>query len=453
MEEYRGFININKVDYHFIFDNFVLRIFAGKDETLKLEHIISIINNGVLHLSNLLLPNNDIFVFVDKCKIGYIGSIGNEFHVYAMGFVSRNRYNDDFSLEKMPIDRCIKVESLLIRHPILDCFFSDDELLLHRCVMALAKHEPDLNIKLDIEEREIFDLSVNGKAYNFEFGVTVECDYYEKSMPYTLLNYIKINVDAIGLNELIKIVEIVKLFLSFISQSRTVNLEPILINIRQSFPYCDGKLYLRPDGNGAFSKSRVLRYEDIQLGISRIFEQILHNKICFRSLLNVEHDKIQLYDIINVCAAFESQFKSTNPKFKDNAQKAVRRKMYADLATHRKNYSCGEQTYFDKILKFLNTYNDILLQRLETALNEFVEIHGEFATKTTFKADYEVMPKRIKDARDALAHGNNAHKITEATLTDVLLLRAITYMLILQDAKIHRDNIKSCLLRMSLFAL
>ena len=71
--------------------------------------------------------------------------------------------------------------------------------------------------------------------------------------------------------------------------------------------------------------------------------------------------------------------------------------------------------YFDKIIKHLNNYNDVLLQHLETALKEFLRTCGELFVKTCFNIDFNDMPKRIKRARDALVHGNNTHQITENT--------------------------------------
>ena len=243
--------------------------------------------------------------------------------------------------------------------------------------------------------------------------------------------------------------------MQLISQSKTINFDFVSLSMQispynNSFIY-DSKLYLKHEIGSDISKYRVFNYNNIKDGIENIFKQIITKQICFRSLFDSSTNEIHLHDIINICAAFESQFSLRNPKYNFKEQKEVKKKMINLLKESKESFSCGELEHFDYILQGFNNFNDTLKKRLEIALDEFINIYGEKNVKYGFKEDYHLLPERIKKARDALAHGNLEHPLTKSAFTDTELLRAIVYMLILQEAKIDDINIKECLQKMSRF--
>ena len=80
---------------------------------------------------------------------------------------------------------------------------------------------------------------------------------------------------------------------------------------------------LRNEEDDSIIRERVLEYTDIEMGISKLITLIDNNGILFRSLFPIDKDIISYKDIMNICAAFESQA----PDFADNEQRNVRRKM------------------------------------------------------------------------------------------------------------------------------
>ena len=207
------------------------------------------------------------------------------------------------------------------------------------------------------------------------------------------------------------------------------------------------------------SRRGVLKFDNIKKGVTNIFEQIALNKICFRSLFQHDSNSYYMYDIMNACAAFEAQFEETyKNKFKFKEQSTVKSKMIKYIEDSRQNYSTEELEYFDAILNGFKNYRDTLKKRIEIALNEFKRIYeqineGEedrdYKIKQDFMHDYQSLPERIVNARNALDHGNLKYLITWSAFTDTELLRAVTYMLILQKAEIDDYDIMCCLEKMA----
>ena len=155
----------------------------------------------------------------------------------------------------------------------------------------------------------------------------------------------------------------------------------------------------------------------------------------------IDKDIISYKDIMNICAAFESQA----PDFADNEQRNVRRKMVRKLKDLRSEFAENEFEYFDDIIEDFNKYKDSLKQRIELALNEFIEIYGSENIKYNFLIDYEKMPERIKNSRNALDHGNRDMVLNSNAHWDGELLRAIVYMMILKEAGVDEEKIRRSL--------
>ena len=59
--------------------------------------------------------------------------------------------------------------------------------------------------------------------------------------------------------------------------------------------------------------------------------------------------------------------------------------------------------------------------------------------------DYEKMPERIKNSRNALDHGNRDMVLNSNAHWDGELLRAIVYMMILKEAGVDEEKIRHSL--------
>ena len=59
--------------------------------------------------------------------------------------------------------------------------------------------------------------------------------------------------------------------------------------------------------------------------------------------------------------------------------------------------------------------------------------------------DYEKMPERIKNSRNALDHGNRDIVLNSNAYWDAELLRAIVYMMILKEAGVDEEKIRHSL--------
>ena len=446
MDTYKGFVEINDTQYPFVFSNFLLVISTGRDD-VSWEYISSIVIDGKIRLFDN--RKAELILFADRYQRVHLGEYG----IHVTGFILCYSFEDNAEVAHFST-----IRNMMFKHPAIDYFFRSDALLLDRYIELLNLQKSPIypGIELpsrDIPYREGCKFTIEQKEIVVEFGATSRFEY-EKPFPFTLFNIIYLKCEeGMNIDEAFKAINIIKLFLCLISQANAINLDCVLLNLNTSYPSHDAMLYLRPEEERPILKNRVLDYENIKSGIENIFSQIIANQICFRSLFDTSITQIHIHDIVNICAAFEAQFELTNPKFKDKEQRAVKRKMINDLNALRKNYSDVELEHFDTVLEGFKNFSDTLKLRLQTALGEFVRICGKTGASGGFKKDYQQMPERIKNARNAIAHGNLEHPLIEAAFTDTELVRAIIYMLILQEAKIDDWNIGACLKKLSGFPM
>ena len=195
-----------------------------------------------------------------------------------------------------------------------------------------------------------------------------------------------------------------------------------------------------------------MNFDDIKEKISEIFNEIINDNICFVSLFQYEENYISTIDIMNVCAAFESQFDKTYPKYRNKRFHIVKEDLVAELNMFKSNYKKDKksQIILDEIILSVKNYKDILKSKLEYALEDFEKLYNTKVREHTdikfdFKDNYKDMPTRIKNARNKLDHGNTKVKISYDVLNDTILLRAITYFMILKKAGLKRINIMKCI--------
>jgi len=441
---YKGSVKINNVDYPFVFSDFLLAISTGSIHDVRWEDIHALSIDGIIELFDY--QENKLILYVERYDYLHFGEYG----IYASGYILRPVYYG--------VEDChnVKITSLLFKHSIINYFFKFEKSTLENYIDLLNEHKEKNNINNTITLCE-YPLIVKCSNYNLDFGIMSEIDSFSPS-PLSINNYIIVkNENGIEIGDIKKVVLIIKSFLQFISQSNAINIPYIPLNLHisqhnNSFVN-DAELYLKPEVENYISDSRVFKYDNIKTGLSNVLKLIVENQICFRSLYNASESTIYHYDIMNICAAFEAQFSLQYKNYQFKEQKKVKRKMIKALEISRKDYPSNELEHFDCILQGFKNVNETLKNRLEIALDEFVKIYGEEDTKFEFKEDYQLFPERIKKSRDAFAHGNLKQPINISVFTDIQLLRAITYMLILKEAGIEDKDIKVCLRKMSKFPL
>lgn len=440
---FNGYVDIDGAKYSYTFSDFVLSIHAGDrpGQYIGWEQCNQIVNDGWIHIWDL--SQNELYLRVERPIYLSPGEYG-----YAISGYVRLFYLDRKSERNSPFI----CHNLLFKHPVVDFLFDCDNEYIQRIISLFSSWSDDAGTYDTHTDRRTHKFSLSGTEYQIHFPTY--CQYkYDTPFPFHVFNAIIIdNANIQGVNGVWKIANIVKLFLQLISQSRTINLDEVSLDFMSSENLYNAWLYMRPEQNVSISnRERVLKYKDIKECIGKILDQIGGNQIYFRSLFNENDTIIHTYDIMNICAAFEAQFDILEPQFKDKTLSDVKKKMVNHLTSHRTEYDDTEAVYFDTILNGLKNFNDTLQKRLQIALDEFVRIYGEDEISFDFSSEYRTMPKRIKDTRNALDHGNHTYQLTSLMFKDTELLRAITYMLILKRVNMSDTNIRACLKRLSKF--
>lgn len=405
-----------------------------------------------------ILDDNDWICLTDddentlQLKIDNIDWLGKRKYCYKVAgyIITYSRYNQTIKKQEV---QPFSFEHVVIRNDILDYFFKHDKTYTQSAAMLL--HTWDIEQEEDIPScnRPSYSILINELEYTLKFHVMIEGA--DTPFPYRINNAMDISGKlSNSAEELWNIVKTMRQFLKFISQSPSVNFDTdIRVYCGNDINNASTCLYLRPEKEYTIYPKRILEYSHLKNGVGDLINLIGSNKIYFRSLFGVDADYITYSDIMNVCAAFESQYFSLYCDFKDTKQSTIKRKMIKFITNNVDSFTEDELPYYNDILTGFRNFRDSLKQRLENALSEFEEIYGDEYIKYDFEMNYQDMPTRIKDARNALDHGNLNHTLNYNTYWDSELLRAITYMLILKQTHLSKKDIKSCLRKLSKFAV
>ena len=425
----------------FEFENYILTVISETDKCLVWNNLSSILNNDWLTLTDN--DNNILYLKVDGIR--YCGRC--EYCYNVVGYLLQYSYYD-FKL-KTRVSQPFSFEHIIIRNDILDYFFRNDNTYIESAAILLqnwCSHSPE---KKPSSNRPTYQITINQIEYNMNFIVMIEGS--NEPFPFNINNAIKVS-GAIS-NDIECLWDIIKtmhLFLKFIAQSPSVNFDKgIRVYCGDDINESGTFFYLRPEQERIIYPERVLEYSTLKDGIGKLINSISSNKIYFRSLFSVDTDLITYADIMNTCAAFESQYDSLYGEFKDKKKSNVKKKMIEMITENKDLFTEEEESYYEDILTGFRNYRDSLKQRIEFALSEFVKIYGDENVQFDFEQTYLDMPTRIKDARNALDHGNKEHILTNSMYWDSELLRAITYMLILKQAHIPDEQIRKCLKKLS----
>ncbi|MBD5516609.1 MAG: hypothetical protein HDR06_18750 [Lachnospiraceae bacterium] len=434
---YAGNIIIDGTTYLFYFADYKIVITGDRAENQMLSYrkIKTFIGGdwwiNVCDFENRYLAikvDNIDYVLLNKCALSVEG------YFVTRSFEKGNKVPDS-----------VRFRSICIRNDIIDYMFRNDNKYLEDVIYLLNNwNEYQLNIPEPKEKYSPIDLQINGEKYNMKFKVMVQGS--TAPFPFNINHAIIVSSDNNGtFKDAWYIVKLIRLFLKFISQSGGVNFKEQIYVYQDDINDSRTFLYLRNEENANIIRERVLEYADVEVGIDKLITSIDNNGILFRSLFPTDKEMIFYSDIMNICAAFESQA----PDFAGNEQKNVRRKMVKKLKDLRSEFAENELEYFDDIIEGFNKYKDTLKQRIELALNEFIEIYGSENVKYNFLTNYEEMPERIKNSRNALDHGDREKRLSNNEYWDAELLRAIVYMMILKEAGIDGESLKHSLDKLS----
>lgn len=436
--EYSGQLEIEGDFYDFVLKDYRLYVISKKNCYISNKTLNSIIENGWVTLQdrekNLLL--------IKIAEVHYKFPYERFFDVQAYII----RYN------RAQTDNELTCNELILKSDVLDYFFKEDKCFWETAVYLLNEWVSNDNKIVKPQERQTLKLDLEGKSIEVQFKTMIQRD--NTPFPFSIRNCMVVSGEELNRKETIwEVVQMVMLFLEFISQSSHINfVNPIIMSSGMNINEADTYMYICPDEKANIERERVFDYKDIEPVIGKLLMAIHDDTINFRSLFISNYEKITYSDIINVCAAFEFQFDKKNQKeFLYNEQRRIRRKMVKLLQSKRESeFDEEELPIFDEIIEGFGRYKDTLQKRIEKALEEFIDIYGSEDIKIDFEEDFLNMPKRIKDSRNALDHGNYQYKLQRIMYYDSELLRAIVYMLILKTVGLEdKVRLKHLLKKMS----
>lgn len=438
---YYGQLEIEGNFFQFILEEYKLSISNYEKVSINNKMIDRIIDNNWINLQD----NEGNFLFIKIDEIFNKSLYERKFDV--AGYIVK------YNRGKKRTDNVIRCTELFFKSDILDYFFKTDGCYQKEAIYLLNEWITGSNLAEKPKGRRTYDIDIEDNEYKIQFKTTIQGS--NAPFPFDIRNNLIVSSKSLSEKDNIwKIVKTVSLFLKFISQSPNVDfLNPIIVNTGVDINETDTYLYIRPDTGTKIIRQRVLDYKDLETVLGRLLELIYNEDINFRSLLISNYEKITYADIMNICAAFESQFeRKCEGVFHYDEQKRVRRKMVKVLKKLRdEEFTKEEVPLFDEIIDGFNKYSDTLKKRIELALEEFVEVYGE-DIEFDFEKDYRNMPDRIKNTRNALDHGNHQYKLQRIMYWDSELLRAIVYMLIFKTIGIDdKDTLKRMLKKLSLF--
>lgn len=362
----------------------------------------------------------------------------------------------DFEYEREK--RKDEIHKITYRSDVIDYFFRPNKKYIKLVSNLIQTFD---NGKLKKGDFKKYEFNYNNKKFIMYFGINSYLRTNERFM-FDVFSSLNIECDEnITFDETYEISMYIKKFLSFISNTRKVYFDEIMINrYFEKTNYKHGYFYLNHGNKENINYSNVLNYDDLKNNIEEIMQEIISDNICFTSLFQYDPNYINTIDIMNICAAFECQFERTYPKFKSKKFIDIKNDVLKQLKEFKLDYKKDKvsQEILDEIITSVKNYKDVLKSKLEYALADFEKLYTTkvrkyMDIKFDFKDNYKDMPSRIKTARNQLDHGNTNVKINYDVLTDTILLRAITYFMIFKSAGMNKTNIMKCIKKFTRFGL
>lgn len=433
--EYYGKIKICDKEYSCILKNGEMTIIDSREDLLRKKKISEITGKWIelkkeysqlfLKLSFKSFSDNAVILNVDACY-------------------------DVFEFDSGHEEKSKEIHKLTFRSDVLDFFYRPNGKYINAIstlIKGFDKYEENSM------KTKMYNFKFHEKEFNMYFGFNAYLKV-DKVFPFDVFNSLNIECDKeITLDDIYDLSFIVRKFLSFISNTRMVKIDKIITNgyfdEEHTEKYRHGEFYINQKNIENVSCSDVIVYDYLENSIGNIMSEIIDNKICFTSLFQYDRNSVSYVDIMNICAAFESQFDVTYPDYKNDIFKKIKNDVVSNVESMKKNYKDKEELkIYNEILNGVKVYSDYLRRKIEYALSEFEKLYDEskdpISIKFDFKDDYKEMPNRIKNARNHLDHGS-VYYFNGEELTDTYLLRAITYFMILKHAGVDNKNIMNCI--------
>ena len=454
---FSGKIKISDCDYDYHVENSEMVIIKSGVDFLRERT-----NIGWESILNIWLEvfSDDEYDMHSNCRQKYLMLLSYQstykgiLRLNVVACISLTEYSD--SVKSVDI-----VKQIAIRSKILDMFYWAGKNPAENTKVLSSVFCAEQENKTQPEKRS---LKFNNKDIILSFNLIVAlkynyCNYAEK-FPFDI--FVSLNIECNkGLNpgETLTLCNFVKAFLSFVSNSREVFIEEILINsncymtleqieAKGIINYPFGQMFMAQATDKNNEITRVIPYDFIEKSISSIFDEIVNDRIFFISLFGYEKNVVSSVDIMNICATFENQFNKTFPKFKDDDFKKTK-KVIMEKVNELVDFANINTEILSEFIDWISYYKGTLKSKLDYALNVFekmfeendefwkqeLEVHGG--------KDYKGVPERLKNARNKLSHGEKPKE--RQSLYDTYLLRAITYMLILKKANVDDKTVVECI--------
>lgn len=437
MNKFYGKIELLGKEYSYVVIGYEMIIIDSKEDILKTHKIAQITNRW---LKTKINEGKRLIV-----KLSYKHAGENALIMNIIAFFSifdMSKFFIEFKQYEIP-KRKDEIHKITYVSDVLDYFFRPKGYKDFVSNLIESFHD---DVKLKKGNFKHYSFNYNNKNFVMYFGILNEYKR-DNRFVFDIHSLLIIECDEnIELDEVYKISVYVKTFLAFVSNKRKVYFDEIKINRPYGGnEYKPGYFYLNQGKKENINYCHTLEYNDVEDNIQKIMNKIIENDVLFILLFQYDTNYIKTIDIINICAAFECQFKATYSEFK-----CQYRKIYPE-------FKCR----FFKTCARLNKNKVSLRQKIEYALADFEKFYQQTSTQHVkieydFKEDYREMPSRIVYARNMLAHGdkktdNKNFQINDDVLTDTILLRAIIYFMIFKSIDMNPTNIMKCIRKFTRF--
>lgn len=435
MGSYSGEIQYNKCKFHYSFTEETCRLEISSDEYEPIKQWVAENRNKWVKLHSFDFP--EIIMKVGQEKPSYRRGT----YVYEI--------DNCFVMWNFKGDHKDEIHRIAYYSDALDYFYRPKKRMLN--ISKELGNYPNLEEKY-YPRMKTHDFVLGSKKLKLSFREVVKHNPYE-ARDIEIRNVLVLeSEDALTYDEVVKINVVVKRFLSFVSNNRSISISKIEINVDSywgcSTDYVYGH-YVISNPKKHLLRGVALDYDSISSKIGDILDLVYKDNICFISLFQYEDGEISTVDIMNICAAFEWQFKITYPKYKNKEFEGARNEIVNGIKQIIDTKRIGGEDVSDykAIMHSVELYNDTLLHRLEYAFADFKEFVAEYTDNPALYLgnDYDAIPKLIKNARNKLDHGSKKNEVYANELMSTITVRIVVYFMILKSAGLRGKKIAKCM--------
>ena len=351
MNKFYGKIKLLNKEYNYVVMGYEMIIIDSKEDILKTHKIAEITNKW---LETEINEEKKLIVKLSYKNAGESALIMNIiafFYILDLSKLSVESKKYEIKKKKEGIHKITYVSD------ILDYFFRPKGY--KEVVSNLIESSQD-ETKLKKGNFKHYSFNYNNKKFVMYFGIL---NNYKSDSRFVFDIHSLLNIECdenIEFDEVYKISVYVKNFLSFVSNKRKVYFDEVKIN----YPYGEneykpGYFYLNQGKKENINYCNTLEYNHVEDNIQKIMDKIIDNDVLFILLFQYDINYCKTIDIINICAAFECQFKKTYLEFK-----CQYRKIYPE-------FRCR----FFKTCAKLNRNKTTLRQKIEYALADFEKFY------------------------------------------------------------------------------